>query len=357
MIVREITGNEDTLWNQLVNDSSQGNAFTRADCLQMLCATDPNLSLVRLGCFEGTRLVGGQAIIYDTHWGFTLTPPFEFFYNGPLLAPMARLSRASRAPMQLDVLGSLAKALAQRVDRLSFETHPSLSDVRALIELGWDVRPEYSHLWNVRDIQHVWNEMNRDKRRMIHQANEKFVFGRDESDDTLDAFLKLYHQTMEKFSWRPSPKWEAIFRARFRWLVERDLCRLYIARTIHGELAGGVVTLLSREDQSVYLYRQGSSVVFRDAGGVSALYWHVAQQVANEFSWVDFGGSPQPSLGRFKDFLGAQATLHFSVTHCNHPRRWQAYQLAQHYKDRTYNFLMRFAQRPIHWLLHKNYVH
>jgi hypothetical protein len=72
---------------------------------------------------------------------------------------------------------------------------------------------------------------------------------------------------------------------------------------------------------------------------------------------VDFGGSPQPSLGRFKDFLGAQATVHFNVTHCNHPHRWQAYQLAQHFKNRTYNFLMRLAQRPIHWLLHKKYVY
>ncbi len=357
MIVRELTRHDDARWNQLVSESPQGNAFTRAECLQMLCDTDPDLQLLRVGCFDDTRLAGGQAAIYHTRWGLTLTPPFEFFYNGPLLAPMLRMQRASHTPMQLDVLRAIAQTIAERIPVVSFETHRSLSDARALIELGWAVRPEYSHVWDVRNPERVWSEMNRDKRRAIKQANAQFTFGHDESDDTLDAFLPLYHQTMEKFSWRPSPKWEAIFRARLRWLAERDQCRLYTARTASGELVGGVVTLLSREDQTAYLHRQGSSIAFREAGGVPALYWHVAQQVANDFNWVDFGGSPQPSLGRFKDFLGAEATLHFQVTHCNNPRRWQAYTLAQIFKDRTYNLLMRFARRPIQFILHKKYVH
>lgn len=357
MFVRELTRDDDVAWNRLVDESPQGNTFTRADCLQMLCDTDPDLQLLRVGCFDGTRLAGGQAVLYHTRWGFTLTPPFEFFYNGPLLALMARMQRASRAPMQLDVLRALAQAIAERIAVVSFEAHRDLHDVRALLELGWDVRPEYSHVWDVRDPARVWGEMNRDKRRAIKQANEQFTFGRDESDDTLNAFLPLYHQTMGKFSWRPSPKWEAIFRARFHWLAERDRCRLYTARTASGELVGGVVTLLSREDQTAYLHRQGSSMAFRDASGVPALYWHVAQQVTGEFSYVDFGGSPQPSLGRFKDFLGAEVTLHFQVTHCNDPRRWRAYTLAQNLKDRTYNFLMRFARRPIQFILHKKYVH
>jgi len=357
MNTRELTRADDVLWNQLIGESPQANAFVRADCLQMLCATDADLQLLRVGCFDETRLVGGQAVLYHARWGMTLTPPFEFFYNGPLLAPMTRLPRASRAPIQRDVLGSLAEHIAQRINVVAFETHRNLFDARALLELGWDVRPEYSHVWDVRDLARVWGEMNRDKRRAIKQANAQFVFGRDESDATLDAFLPLYHRTMEKFSWRPSPKWEAVFRARLRWLAERDRCRVYTARASNGELVGGVVTLLSREDRTAYLHRQGSHSAFRDASGVPALYWHVAQQVAGEFDWVDFGGSPQPSLGRFKDFLGAQATLHFQVTHCNNPGRWRAYELAHQFKDGTYNFLMRFARRPIQFILHKKYAH
>lgn len=356
MIARELTREDDAAWNQLVTESPQGNAFIRAECLQMLCATDPDLQLVRVGCFDDARLVGGQAVIYHVRWGMTITPPFEFFYNSPLLAPMPRTQRASRTPLQIEILGLLAQAIAQRITVVEFETHPALPNVRAWIELGWNVRPAYSHVWDLHDPERTWGEMNREKRRAIKHAFEQFTFGRDESEATLDAFLPLYHQTMGKFSWRPSPKWQAIFRARFRWLAECDQCRLYIARASNGELVGGVVALLSREGRTAYLFRQGSHSTFRDANGVPALYWHAARDVAGDFQHVDFGGSPQPSLGRFKDFLGAETTLHFKITHCNNPRRWRTYETALTFKDMTYNFLMRFARRPIHFLRHRKYV-
>ena len=239
---------------------------------------------------------------------------------------------------------------------LTFETHPTWQDARAWIELGWTVRPDYSHVWDLREPERVLSEMNREKRRAIKHAEQQFTFDCDDRAETLDAFLPLYHQTMFKFSWRPSPKWEAIFRKRFHWLVARERGHLYIARASNGELMGGVVALLSREDETVYLHRQGSHPDFVAANGVPALYWHVARAVAGNFRWVDFGGSPQPSLGRFKDFLGAKAVLHFNVTHCNDPRRWQMYQTALTLKDATYNFLMRWARRPIQLWLHRKYA-
>ncbi len=100
---------------------------------------------------------------------------------------------------------------------------------------------------------------------------------------------------------------------RFRWMRERDGCRLYTAHTASGELVAGLVTLLSRADQTAYFCRQGSLAEHVAAGILPALYWHTATDLADEFPLTNFGGSLQASLSRFKDHLGARAVLHFQL--------------------------------------------
>ncbi len=351
MWVRELDEHDNAIWDLLVSESPQGNVFLCAEWLALLCATDPDLHARRFGCFEDARLLAGQAVITHRRWGVWLTPPFEFFYCGPLLAPELP------ATLQVQAHANLAREIARHFAFVAFETHPSLRDARGWLEAGWDVHAVYTHRWQMRDPAAVWQAMNREKRRAIKHARAQFAFSHDESDATLAEFLPLYHQTMRKFSWHPSPKWEAIFRARFRWMAARGSCRLHTARLPNGELVGGVVTLISPPDRTAYLFRQGSNPALLDTGLIPALYWHAANDLAGEIEFVNFGGSPQPSLSRFKDFLGAEAMLHFHIARVNDPARWRMYTTALAAKNAAYNFLMRFARRPLQSLWHRNYAH
>ncbi len=344
--VRELEKSDFAAWNRLVAESPQGNVFLRADWLQMLCDTDPDLHMLLLGCFENDKLVGGQAVIWVKRWGMVLTPKFEFFYSGPVLAPQGHKEQAHRVSSHDKITSVLAEALATRLAYIDLETHPSFQDVRPFLYAGWQVEPLYTHIWRMDDPERTWRNMNREKRREIRRAQEQFVFGVEEGDEVLDAFLPLYHETMLKFSWRPSVKWEATFRRRFHWMRQRDGCRLYTARTASGELAAGVVVLLSREDKTAYLWRQGSSSAYVEAGGVPALYWYAARDLAAEFSNINFGGSPQPSLSRFKDYLGAEAVLHFRLLKCHNRFRLSLLQRAKTLKDTVYNIVMPIAYGP-----------
>ena len=342
MPVVRLLGTQDyPLWNQLVATAPEGNVFLRSEWLQMLCETDPRLRFLIIGCFDDReRLLAGQALTYWRKWGLNIAAHFEFFYDGPLLARLPDKGTAHQAAHATALFSALQEAVTEQVEVIEVETHPALHDIRPFLYGGWQAKPLYTHLWRMERVESVWADMNREKRREIGHAQRIFTFGADESEQAVSSFLELYAETMQKFSWRPSVEWEDIFRQRFRWMRERDGCRLYLARTAQGKTAAGVVVLLSREDGTAYLWRQGSAEVQRESGVVPALYWAVASDVANEFATINFGGSPQPSLGAFKDYLGATPTLHFQLNYCSRPLQLHLLEQAWRLKDHVYNLGM-----------------
>jgi hypothetical protein len=62
--------------------------------------------------------------------------------------------------------------------------------------------------------------------------------------------------------------------------------------------------------------------------------------LAREFAFVNFGGSPQASLSRFKDYLGAQPRLHFRLVKNNRRARLWVYAMLRRSKDMAYNTVM-----------------
>jgi len=340
--IRELLPEDANAWNEVVAGSEQGNTFLRWEWLHLLHETDPTLHPLVLGVFDGAdHLLGGQAVLYQERWGMRVTPDFEFFYSGPVIAPPRRSNLSRRVSDHNTILSELAAALAERVDVIEVEAHPNLDDARAFTYgPGWETELRYTHIWHMDDPDQVWGWMDRDKRRQIRKANETFCFGREEGDAVLDAFLPLYHQTMLKFSWRPSALWESTFRQRFAWMASRDQARLYTARTPEGELVAGVVVLVSRDDGTSYLWRQGSNPDTISTGVVSALYWYAGKGVADQTPHVNFGGSPLQSLSHFKDTLGATPTPHYALRYTSRPGRLRVLQGAQRLKDWAYNRIM-----------------
>lgn len=338
--VRELEGSDYETWNRLIANSPHGNVFLRAEWLEMLCDTDPDLHVLMLGYFDRTeQLTGGQAVTYVEKWGMRITTDFEFFYSGPVLAPLDHRGQAHQASKHIKIASALAEGLTAHLAHIDVEAHPSFQDVRPFLYAGWEVEPIYTHVWRMHDTEHPWREMNREKRREIRRANEQFAYAVENNDEALDGFLQLYSQMMRKFSWHPSVGWQRTFRQRFYWMQERDGCRLYTARTADAELAAGLVVLLSRDDETTYLWRQGSADAYLRAGVVPALYWHVACDLAPELPNVNFGGSPTASLSRFKDYIGAEAALHFRLRRCNNPFRLSLLNHTMKLKDAVYNLV------------------
>ena len=312
---------DDADWDRLVVAAPQGNVFLRSDWLAMLCETDAqDLNILRLGCRNRAgRLVAGWAIPYRRQWGRLFANGFDFFYNGPLLEPELSSPNIHHVSERLLALSLLARGLGESTSLVVAEAHPEFHDARALLYDGWIVSAEYTHLWDQVVRETTLERMNREKRREIRRGLESHVFRREpRADLALAGFLRLYRATMRKFGWLPTAAWEDQLRTRLRWMADRDGCRLYTASTAEGQLAAGVLVLLSREDRTAYFWRMGADPERRDSRVVPALYWWTAMELGVEdpdIRHINFGGSPPPSLSQFKDYLAATPTLHFRLIH------------------------------------------
>jgi ribosomal protein S18 acetylase RimI-like enzyme len=345
MQAREIRPDEHDAWNQLLVAAPEGNVFARTDWLEMLCRTDPTLSILRLGCFDGQSLVGGQILCHKRMWGLDLATEFEFFYSGPFVLPSRKTGLFHQVSRRFQVVSVLADALDNGLAELHWEAHPALRDARPFIYAGWDVRVAYAHIWRLADVEATWMGMNREKRREIKAAQARYHFAQENTRRALDAFLQLYRASMLKFAWWPSQRWEDQLRERFQWMIARDGCRLYTARTQEGKLVAGCLVLLSREDHAAYLWRQGSAEAHQRQGVVPALYWHAAATLADEFHSANLGGSPSPTLSLYKDYLGAEVVPHYCISRNNQPIRLAMARTAQVAKDKVHSLGMRAIQR------------
>lgn len=349
----------DPLWDALVLDSPQGNAFLRSDCLRMLQWRVPGMAMAATGtlryllCDARGRPRAGWALPVRPWLGRALSHHFEFFYNGPLLCRALADGGVSAAAERFAALQTLATAVAADFPLAVCETHPSLTDLRALQPGPFQLVPSYTHRWALADLDALWGAMHRDKRREIRRAREQLRFAADRASDAVAAFIGLHRLVLRRFGQSPGARWAAQLSQRLDWLLARDGARLYSAWDQTGARLASVLVLLSREDHTGYLWRVGQVAAPIPPGTIAALYWQVAKALAGgpaprpssapstggqispdpdqdpgpdpdvpqgphpasdpPWQWIDFGGSPASSLGRFKDSLGATPTLHFRL--------------------------------------------
>lgn len=321
----------DAAWDALVVDSPQGTAFHRSEWLRMLADTDPlDLRIHRFLLRDAKgRVRAGWALPVGSFFGLRICHSFEFFYAGPLLCRDLEGGSVHGASERWAALSVLAATVGRTLDIVVAECHPSLQDLRPLMRSGFQIVPEYTHRWPVRGLEQVWATMNREKRRQIRRAQEQYRYLRDDDLASLDQFFGLYRRTVAKFGQAPTRLWEGVLKRRLAWLRERDGCRLYACQDADGAALASVLVLLSPEDGTAYLWRAGSVPDGRSVEPLPALYWHVAESLADEdreWDYINFGGSPAASLSRFKDYLGATPVLHFRLIRRRHDLRvglWQ----------------------------------
>lgn len=319
-VYRELQTEDDTRWEELVRVSAQGNAFLRMATLRLLAAHEhPVAQVWRVGAFqEDGRLAGGWAVLVRRRVGIRYCSSFPLFYAGPLLTP--EWNEPQRRTQRMDLLQGLAKALQQGLDILDTEVSPSLPDARGLVYAGCRVEQMYTHVWPACSEGELRNQLNRTKRQEAASATKRHVFGWKSGDaKTLDRLDWLHNHTLTKFKWVASRTWRSGFLSNIRELEAVGLCRLFVAapEAMPETPCALVAVLLSADHHCAWLWR----VAYRtdDSGLIPALYLHAGEAIKREFGaeWtINFGGSPNLSLARFKDYLGAMPTQHWRL-------RWQ----------------------------------
>jgi hypothetical protein len=308
--VREISIS-DGKWDELVRSSRQNFIFTSRDFLESWIRMDPDWHLLTLGCFdEDGRLVGGQAILHRKLFGIRIQRILNIFYAG---TPVLSMETEESSEQRYAVLSELARITRKYFPYQRIEFHPSLVDVRPYLDNGWEALPQYTHTWDLNDLDAVLKGMHR-KQKYVRKAQDLFDFSIEQGDEIIAEFLRLYTATMQKFGWQPTAGWKKAFFRQVAWLRERDLLRVYTGRTKTGELAGVTLYILSREDRTAICWLIGYGDELNSKELPTALDYFAAQNLASDFDTIDFGEGANPNLYAFKDSVGTNSIPFWLLT-------------------------------------------
>ena len=306
---------ETAAWDALIGQSACGNRFLKSDCLKMLQETDSygtKFSRISLRDASGNMLAA-WALPYRQHLGFRYATYFDFFYAGPVLAP-----EISATKDRMDLLAELARGQQAFLPVIETEAHLKFHDGRGLQYAGFTLQQLYTNLWDFSDPDAVFASMNRERRRLIRRAGERFRFAKLPRETAADLFLPLYLELIKKFNWVPMPQWQQDLRKRIDWLYATDAGFVFGAWDEADVLQAAVILLNSPEDRTTYLWRCGYRADPTGNSVIPGLYWHACQEVFQVWGGpmtANFGGSPRPSLAVFKDSLGSQVAAHLRLTY------------------------------------------
>lgn len=316
-----IDQNNEHLWETLVQNSAQGGDFLRSDILRELAANEvPKAELVRVGVLspEGDSLLAGWALLIRKRFGIRYNTNFPLFYSGPCFAaPLDTSADRKLHTRRLDILYALAQAVQEEIDICASECPPGFPDIRGCLHRGFTAKIATCHVWEAPE-ESAWMLLNRSKR------NEANRIRRDQyrfdwmplNETTINIFNRLHDHTLDKLAWKAPQTWRDALARHTLTAANAGFCRLYAAFAPDAsDTPEAVVTVLTNPARkTAYLWRMGSAS--DRAGLVPALYASASDAVWEELGrdWtINFGGSPNRSLDRFKDYLGGTPEPHYQL--------------------------------------------
>jgi hypothetical protein len=311
--VREIKAEDHSQWDKLINSSPQGSIFLLNDCLSMLAESEASLYLMRFGCFdEQDKLVGGQAFLYRKKaLGIRVQRSITFSYSyTPILA--GNITQSSSEYF------SILKALAEKAEKsfpyFCFVCHPSIRDVRPLLDRGWKAIPDYAHTWDIHDPNTLLAELSNKRRyRSTYSDFNRLDFANETGTEIVKEFALLYRKTAHRYGLDLEETWETTFFKRMAWMLDQNAVRCLTCRKKTGELLGGSIYILSRARQTAYGWILAYDLSLGEKNFLGALYLYSLKDLSGEFNYVDIADSIRPALYDFKDSLGTDSTPFFLV--------------------------------------------
>jgi hypothetical protein len=316
--VREIsTANKE--WEELIHSSRQNILFVDQSFLNIWTTKGTSNHLMMLGCYdESEHLVGGQAIIHRKFMGVRIQGSFNISYRcTPILAGHIR----ENSPEQYEILSALARETRKKFPYLKVEFHPSLTDTRAYLNNGWHAEPQYAHTWDLRNVDAILQNMHHKKRSYVRKALENYEFNVEQDKKIIDEFLRLYTETMAKFSWCPSENWSESFHHKANWLLDEKLLLPCTCRTKTGQLISVALVILSPENRTAYGWLIGYDHAYASHEIPASLQYYSAKILAANFDALDLGDGPNANLFAYKDSLGT-ASHPFWVLTTKDTKKW-----------------------------------
>jgi len=291
-------------WRELVSRSADGSVYSEPEYLDALTSvTGAGFRII--GVRRAGELIGGVAL-YETRTrlrGCHAGPRLLLYYHGPVFAPYDGAYPSQLTSRDLDIQAVLLGYLASlRFDSMILKSRNTVRDVRTYLERGWHASPSYTYVVPLTNLEHQWQRVEGNLRRLIKRCGDTdgVTFT---DDDDFESFFRLHCLTLGR---RRVPTY--LPELQFRRFVERirasGLARLQHARLPSGMAIASQLVLLGRHPVS-HTVCAGMDPQFSRLGASAFLRWRGFEALAAlGYQANDLTDAALNSVTHFKSQLG-----------------------------------------------------
>jgi len=298
-------------WTRFVQSAPRGGIYNTPAYLSALCSATGGRFRI-LAVEKGDEIVGGVALYEEEgSGGVRVSPRLLLYYNGPVLTGLESRYPYRETSEHLKILDAMEAWLSGAgYGRLSLKFAPGITEVRTFTSRGWDVRPTWSYVVPISDLESAWGRIDQNLRRLVGRAEKEGVAVTE--DDDFDSFYRMHLGTMDRKD-RAAYLPRASFERWFRTLHDQGLATLFHARLGDGRAVATALLLLG-EHAVAHTVSAAADAEHQALGTNPLLRWASFKSLHERgFEGVDLTDASLNPVTRFKGQLGGDLVMSLEV--------------------------------------------
>lgn len=315
------SGSEHADWNAFVAGSAQGSIYSTSEYMAALCEATGGTFRI-LAAKKGNELIGGIALHERAHGtGTRVAPRPLLYYNGLVLRDFDTKYPSQRTSRILEVTSALeAGVSAANYETVVLKHRASFVDARSFIAKGWSVRPGYSYVVPIGDLEGAWGRVEQNLRRLVKRCSQDGIQLTEDSD--FPSFLRMHVATAARKGLSPYLP-EPQFARFFERLRAQDLCRLYHARLSSGQSISAQLVLTGKHPVS-HSVCAAADPGHLNSGATAFLRWKVFEALSEMgYGANDLTDAALNPVTHFKSQLGGTLELCLICEKATPRRSWR----------------------------------
>jgi hypothetical protein len=307
LTTKVLTESEYAKWDAFVASSAQGSPYGTSQYLTALCEATAG-SFRILAAAKGDELAGGIALYEQQQESRTRVAPRPLlYYNGLILREFATRYPSLSTARTLEASSAIEAQISfSGYEMVVLKNHWSFFDARSFIGQGWSVRPGYSYVVSISNIEAAWHRVEQNLRRLIRRSSQEGI--RFTEDDDFDSFFRLHAATAARKGmslYLPEDRFSRFIGR----LSAQGLCRIYHARLPTGQSISAQIVLTGEHPVS-HSVCAAADPEHLNTGATAFLRWKVFEALsALGYSANDLTDAALNPVTHFKSQLGGDLKL------------------------------------------------
>jgi hypothetical protein len=295
--VRELTPEEYSLWDDLVERSPQGTIFHTSSWLILISKYFNNQFKI-VGCFHGKDLIGGCSLFFYSLFMGRLTyvsSTCDFTQYGGFVISEKSYKIRENEKYHFFIIQKICDYIHEKkFDRnyIEITNSPGLKDIRPFIWGGWTSEVLYTYYINLQ--KNPEQTISKDIRKKINYCNEHSITVKKSSN--ADVHYNLLSKVFQRQHYELPPR--DFFRDAMELLERENRGEMWIAESPSGDIIASRIVLW--DTKRAYAWSAASDPDFEKREGNAFLLFNIIQKFKERgFKEIDVMQANMPRLKFF----------------------------------------------------------